>query len=168
MTTDTTGGATNQNSGHVSYIKGCKVTASASGQIITLGFNKYGTISVNVRLALYSHDAGNDKPGSLLGETASFAAAAAGWYDQAPTSLPNIVQGTIYWIAFQYSNGNAWMYSGTGGRRSQATYSFGAFPATWPASSEYTVTIYNLRMTYAPNIVAPTVTTDTAIDIGLD
>lgn len=170
MTTDTVGDTSGYDSGNNNQLIASKITASASGQIQTLGYNKYGTAGGNVRLALYSHNAGSNKPASLLGETASFAVAAAGWYDQVPTTLPTIVQGTVYWLATQQDNANLWMYFGSSGRRSAATQGFGAFPATWPSgSSEYDNSrIYNMRMTYAPVIVVPTVTTQAATGIGLD
>jgi len=165
--TDTTGGSTGTYAPPANYLWAMKVTASASGQLQTLGNNISLTGGLAARIALYDHNAGSDKPASLLAEKAPYSLV-VGWNDQAPASLPDIVQGTVYWIAVQHSAEGVTVYRNDSGRRSNNAYTYGAFPATWPAGSVQTNNsiIFNLRMTYEP--IIPTVTTQPASNIGID
>ena len=166
MTTDTIGSAATHGGGWNGMIFAAKVIASASGKLQTIGQN-FAAASGNGRLALYSHNAGSDKPASLLAEVGSYGVS-VGWNDKTPGSTPDIVQGTAYWIAMQVTAGDCYQTTGGGIRRSYKSYTFGAFPATWPAdSTENNGNICNERITYAPP-APPTVTTQAATGIGLD
>jgi hypothetical protein len=148
--TDTVGGSTSHGKPGTGYVQAFPVTASASGTLVTLGMNLFDGAG-NIRLALYS-DNGGTKPKTLLCETGSVAAIDA-WNDNAPSTLPSIVLGTKYWISGQFDNANLDLYY-IAGSRSWYAKAYGAFDATWSATSTQDSNAqWNMRMTYAKSTI---------------
>jgi preprotein translocase subunit SecG len=113
-----------------------------SGTVTSIGINLYGTQSGNVRVALYS--AGSSNPASLLTQSASTAISTGGWLDIAVT--PCSVSAGSYWVAFTFDR-NIWVYYAPGSR-SYYYKPFGAFDATWSASSgQDSYYLVNMRVT---------------------
>jgi hypothetical protein len=59
--------------------------------------------ATGVKVALYSHDATNDRPGTLVASTSTAAAGSVGW-NALPLSAP-ITNNTTYWIAVNIEGG---------------------------------------------------------------
>jgi hypothetical protein len=102
---------------------GFKDTAPVGANSIThIGYWKDAGAAGSFYVGLYSHDAGNNRPGNLLASSAVQADNAAGWYTIA---VPwNITAGDTYWVAISSttSTGN-FSDTGTGisKRKDQAT-----------------------------------------------
>jgi hypothetical protein len=144
--TDTAGSSSATYTPGNTFVLASKITASASGTSVTVGIN-IATAAGNIRMALYSHNATDDKPASLLGETASIAIAGTDFQDYTLTGV-TIVSGTVYWIAFQFDNNGAQVQGVASGRRSFYTHTYGAMDATWSAGSTQDAYTYNLRANY--------------------
>ena len=99
-----------------------------SGTIASIGINFYAGQS-GVRVALYS--AGSGKPSGLLTQSASASLNGAGWHDVAVT--PYSVTAGSYWVAIIFDR-NTSVYCSMGSR-TYYSKAFGAFDATWSASS---------------------------------
>jgi hypothetical protein len=114
-----------------------------SATVTSIGIDFYGGQSGDVRVALYS--AGSGMPGGLLTQSASTAVTgASGWLDVAVT--PYSVTAGTYWVAFTLDR-NIYVYY-SGGSRSYYYKPFGAFDATWSASSyQDSYYIVNMRVT---------------------
>jgi preprotein translocase subunit SecG len=100
-----------------------------SGTVTSIGINFYSSQSGNVRVALYS--AGSGKPGSLLTQSVSTSLSGAGWHDVAVA--PYSVTAGSYWVALIFDR-NIWVYY-SAASRSYYSKPFGAFDATWSATS---------------------------------
>lgn len=126
------------------YAVASPVTLSSSGTVTSIGMNFYGAQSGNVRVALYS--AGSGRPASLLTQSASFAVSGStGWRDIAVT--PYSASAGSYWVAFQLDRVLK-VYYGPGSR-SYYSKPFGAFDATWSATSgQDSYYVVNMRVTY--------------------
>ena len=132
------------------YVRAFKLTATASGTLKLLGINMKA-VAGSVRLGLYSHDAVNNKPASLLAETASTVLVDVGPNFIIPTSFPRIIVGTIYWPAFRVNNNGADIfYKNVAIRVSYYVKAYGAFDASWSAGSTETNNIAgnNLLVVY--------------------
>lgn len=153
MTVDTIGNTNgSDNGGNVAWAG--KITASASGTLTSVGINVATGVGSTIRAAIYSHDAVNNKPKTLLGESSSISPT-TGWNDLAIAGV-SIVAGTIYWLAVQQNVFGTIYDEGAGGTTRNSYYSktYGAFDATWSAgSTERTTYCPNMRMTYAPAIL---------------
>lgn len=151
MTTDTIGSSGDPRGGWPGYSFAQQITASASGILQTIGVN-ITLANGNFRVAIYDDD--NNKPGNLLGESAS-TAAVAGWQDLAIPGGVVIVAATKYWLACQQEPlaipMRYYFQSGAGLlKRGFYAKTYSAFDATWPISylSDNANTA-NWRMTYA-------------------
>lgn len=119
------------------------ITLPSSGTVTSIGINFY-VGSGNVRVALYS--VGTGKPGNLLTQSASTAlSGSAGWRDIAVT--PCYVTAGSYWVVFNFDKTIYVYYSP--GSRCYYGKPFGAFDATWSASSgQDSYYQVNVRVTY--------------------
>jgi len=125
------------------YLYAQKFTQGSNpGTLQSISFRCYG--AGNVGVALYSHNAVNDKPASPL--TTKQIIATTGPPDHLETVTMTdanrmlLVASTIYWIVFEMSVSSAVEHSGSGGRRSyKGSWTYGtAFPDPWGTSSEDT------------------------------
>ena len=143
--TDTIGGTTSTASQLAERILAFPVTTTLSGTVKSIGMNWPTTaVSGNMRVALYSP--GTGKPANLLTESASVAMnLAAGWQDVTVTDY-SMTAGN-FWLAYMTDTARNIYY--VAGNRSYYVRAYGAFDATWGASSEDSSAIYNMRITYA-------------------
>jgi hypothetical protein len=147
-TTDTIG-ATDGTTNFDGYVNWYKITASASGDLETLGINIGTTGSGHVRLALYSGNA--TTPQNLLVETGS-TALNVGWNDISATGV-SIVTSTVYWLSYQQDSGAVKVqYSSSVDTRWYFTSAYTTFPN--PALPEASQNNYipNLRMVYSSGL----------------
>jgi hypothetical protein len=142
MTVDTVGDASSTISSYNGYRFAVKVTASANGQLQTVGLN-LSTHSGNIRTALYADSSG--LPGALLAESSSVAQV-AGWNDVAVTGV-TIVSGTAYWLAAQIST-NEQVYRTIAASDRYLAQTYGAFVNPFGSASTENA-LMNMRMTYA-------------------
>ncbi len=85
-----------------------------------------------VKVALYTHDAVNDRPDDLVGSAYSNvpASQAAGWYTFTPVSGIAVPSAGTYWLAInQAHDGVQWNYSDSGG---DFSIDDGVAYSTWP------------------------------------
>lgn len=85
-----------------------------------------------VKVAVYAHDAANNRPGTLLAATTTGLAGTVGW-NAVPVSAP-ISSNTTYWIAVNVEGsgtGVSWDYCGGCAGDSTTTYPR-AYGAAWP------------------------------------
>lgn len=145
--TDTVGSLTD--SGDSNFMNAMQVTAGASGTLSTLYANIGTTLGTSPnnqgQMAIYTNNAG--VPGTLLSNSSS-TTLASGWNSFALSSPVNIVNGTIYWIAYN-TNGttsaqNNLRYESTGGTVRYTGQTFGTWPGTFPAgtSSSFKFSMY--------------------------
>ena len=112
-----------------------KVTTSSSGgslSSISLYVNAVDGVNPGAKVALYAHDAVNDRPGALLGSTSSSTSLTADSWNTIPVSA-TVSASTTYWIAVNFQgNGTEINYdycAGCAGRSVGFTKTFGS---AWP------------------------------------
>ncbi len=85
---------------------GLKDAAPATGTVTEIGFwvDSQGDEGQNWEVAIYDHDAGNDRPNIIIGsDKTNTLSAGAGWKSVTGLSIA-ITSGTTYWIAIQVDN----------------------------------------------------------------
>jgi hypothetical protein len=116
-----------------------KFTNTETGAIQSLSLWMKGTGGVAMTLGIYSHDAANNRPGSLIATTASVSCSVTNAYQTVnTTSNPTIDNGTIYWFVYSHStsvtNLICYTLSVSGARWGYNSRSYGALPATYPGA----------------------------------
>ena len=127
---------------YTSTLVATKLTADQTGNLQSLSIYMRGTGGGNVTLGLYSHDAANNRPGTLLATTASTASSATNAYQTiATTTSPAVSSGTVYWIVYEFSAQAANLVDYdlgiTGARYGTYSQAYGDLPATWPGALSY-------------------------------
>ena len=146
---------------YTSTLVATKLTADQTGNLQSLSIYMRGTGGGNVTLGLYSHDAANNRPGTLLATTASTASSATNAYQTiATTTSPAVSSGTVYWIVYEFSAQAANLIDYdlgiTGARYGTYSQAYGDLPATWPgalsnAYDELANMVYGTLATETPN-----------------
>jgi len=99
------------------------LTGTATG--ITIYVSAQGSSSPTMRLALYDHNAGTGKPGSLLAETAATAVGSAGSWQTVSFQTPVNVNGlTTWWIGIQQRRSDTKFRTDTTGTNYYGNYSY--------------------------------------------
>ncbi len=135
------------------YAQAFKATLSQAGTVTSIDVSIYlgDGLTDGLKVALYDHDAANDRPGSLLGYgTKALTGLINGWVSVSISPI-KIAAGT-YWLAFKFQSGNAnFRYISTGGRQAykSSTYS-NAWPNPFGAAS-FNTSNASIRGAYTPN-----------------
>lgn len=118
---------------NVGYIMATKYTSPEAGTLTLMYL--YVLTAMNTRVALYDHDAGNNRPGNLLVESASEACSAAAWHEFNVADTEITAQD--YWLAYQQdTSANCVPIDAEGGRLQRYhALTYGAFPNPFGASS---------------------------------
>lgn len=85
-----------------------------------------------LKVAVYAHDAANNRPGALIASTTTAASGIVGW-NAIPISA-NVSANTTYWVAVNIEGGGtgiSWSYCGGCAAESTTTYPR-AFGSAWP------------------------------------
>jgi hypothetical protein len=136
--------ASGQTAQAAGYIFGCQFTAVATGTSVT--FRVYSTSSGNIKVAIYSDNAG--APATRLWHNSTGAAVTGGQFNEISAAGVSITSGTAYWLM---TNGDASgcssRASSSGGQprvRLSKTYS----TWTWPETDEggYTADNYTMML----------------------
>jgi hypothetical protein len=142
--TDVISNMSGHGASNVGYIVGHAITASASGQLLSIGIN-YLTGAGNGRVAIFSTYSGGKFSG-LLTQSGSVALS-NGWNDVSVSSVP-IVSGVTYYIAWQVDSNSADVYIvNLGGNEYYQTFTYGVF--TDPTGTLSTGTyVANMEINY--------------------
>jgi hypothetical protein len=161
-------GVTNWNAWNA-YKFASKFTCASTGDVsvISLYVSSTGLSGGDVRVALYSHDAGNNRPNAKLVESATETCDKDAWHDFIVASTG--VTATDYWLAAAYITDNAVCIRYDGGSGTVNTQAGGTFPATWGADDgglARMVSIhadYTATSTYSPKTRSGLVNTMTTL-----
>jgi len=144
-----------------SVLVATKLTAGADGNLQSLSLYMRGTGGGNITMGLYSHDAGNNRPGTRLATTASVACSVTNAYQTiATTTNPAVTSGTVYWIVYEHSTDAAnlvdYDLGVTGAYYGYASQAYGALPATWPGAfagsqDQLAIMVYGTLSSETPN-----------------
>src|SRR5438105_2807084 len=128
MAIDTIGDTGTDGSAWDAFVRVWQITASATGNLSSVGIDIQNAGSGNVRTAIYTDSAG--AAGTLLGASAD-TVPSTGWNDLSVTGV-SIVAGTPYWIGFQAANNTLHVYKTVATVASLYYFSqaYGAFPTT--------------------------------------
>ena len=102
----------------------------------------------NMRMAIYSHDSGNNKPDILLAESGVLPVFSIGWVS---FEIPDIAAAAgTYWLAMQADSTSVWVsYDTVASQSYSSTQAFGPFPATHPVGGTNNRQ-WKLRAYYCP------------------
>ena len=122
-------------------LRATKITATASGDVAYLSCNLELSTG-NVIMALYADDGGSgytSVPDALMGQTAS-TACVSGINKIALSSPVSIVNGVIYWIAFQNSASNniKLTFGQTSGTTVYTSNTYGVIPDPFSSPNAHT------------------------------
>jgi len=149
-TTETVAGTDDVSEGWQHTLISAKITITNNATISTVGLKWGSAGSGKFVVGVYSHNAGADKPASLLTQsTEQTHTVGANWQDATVTAY-YIAAGT-YWLACWTNGAETARFDAAGGpRRSYKTSTYSStMPGTWPAdSTEDAVYALMLRVTY--------------------
>lgn len=100
---------------------------------ISVNLSAVDAIAPGVKVAIYAHDAANNRPGTLLAATSTSTLGSVGW-NAIPLSAP-ISNNTTYWVAVNIEGSDTGLrFNFCGGCAGEATSTYPrAFNAAWPA-----------------------------------
>lgn len=118
--------------------RAAKDVAPVTGTVTEIGWwIGNATEEANFEVAIYSHDAGNNRPNAIIGSDKTNAKGTGlGWKKVTGLSIP-ITNGTTYWIAFQLDDTETISYTdyaSLSGERVSTTNDVSTFPDPWTAS----------------------------------
>jgi hypothetical protein len=99
---------------------------------ISVNLSAVDAIAPGVKVAIYAHDAANNRPGTLLAATSTSTLGSIGW-NAIPLSAP-ISNNTTYWVAVNIEGSDTGLrFNFCGGCAGEATSTYPrAFNAAWP------------------------------------
>jgi hypothetical protein len=161
-TSDTTLGQTTigakMDDGDANYMNGSRIVTVTGGTVasmsVYIGAIDGNTANRSYQFGIYTHNAGTNKPDTLVASTTSGTLTANSWNTLPITATLN--PATTYWLLYN-TNGlssavNNMAYNTTSagqGVYSTGNMTFGTWPGTFPAST-LTTTTYSLYVTFAP------------------
>ncbi len=107
---------------------------SGSLSSIVVHLSSVDVSSSGIKVAIYDHDAANNRPGTLIAATSTAASGSVGW-NTVPLSAP-IANNTTYWIALNVEgSGTGVSYDHCGGCAGDSTTTYPRpFNNVWPAT----------------------------------
>jgi parallel beta-helix repeat protein len=116
-------------------IKAKKVTSGAQGgalSSISVHVASVDGAGPGVKVALYSHDSGNNRPGTIIASTTTSQTLTTGW-NTVPISA-TVAASTTYWIAIKSEGASGYSYEFCSGCAGDSAYYSGqSFSNAWPS-----------------------------------
>jgi hypothetical protein len=124
------------NNDAANYVHFCKFTASDGGPVNLIGV--YSRANGSVKVALYTHDSTNDKPGSKIVSNDMDNTCTMNQWNYISIPETTLSDGTTYWIGYISSNTGATSYSSGSGRRAYKSQAYSGFSFPDQAGTGFT------------------------------